>query len=244
MVSMSRVEHLAEGVTLYLGDCRDILPTLGRVDAVVTDPPYGQRLKTNIKSAGGRRWHSLKNYPAVIHGDDCAFDPSALLQAAPRVMLWGAHRFADRLPTGTWLVWDKVPSGKVRDQGDGEAAWLNDNPPRPIRIYRLLWDGLCVGTSVRSDDGPGQARSHPTQKPVALMEWCFEQAGLAAGTVLDPFMGSGATGVAAVRRGMEFIGIEIERQYFDVACKRIAAALAQPDIFVGRPAPPVQGSLL
>jgi site-specific DNA-methyltransferase (adenine-specific) len=268
----ARVEHLAEGVSLYLGDARVIAPSMGKVDALVSDPPYGQRQNTNVVGAAGLRTcrrgsvgggervidgnalvrrtakgiHSTRvatRFPDAIQGDDAPFDPALWLSIAPRVLLWGAHRFADRLPAGTWLVWDKVPTGKVRDQGDGEAAWLNDSPPRPMRIYRLLWDGVCVGAAARSEVTAGQARSHPTQKPVAVMDWCIEQVGIRSGRVLDPYMGTGATGVAAVKRGLGFIGVEIERQYFDIACRRVSAALAQPDIFIERPAHAKQEAL-
>lgn len=255
-----QVTFLDGRVRLYLGDCREILATLGKVDAIVSDPPYGQRQNTNVMHAGGIRavtppgcgsraianvqraratgaLHSTGQaivWPDGIHGDDRAFDPTDWLAAAPRVLLWGAHRFSSRLPAGTWLVWDKVPTGKVRDQGDGEAAWINDDPPRPMRLHRLLWDGVCVGSAARSEVTAGQKRVHPTQKPVVLMEWCLDQMRLATGaTILDPFMGSGSTGVAAVKRGHPFIGIEIEPLYFETACRRIAAAAAQPDMFVG-----------
>lgn len=134
-----RIEHIG-AATLYLGDCREIMPSLGKVDAVASDPPYGQQHKTNVFRAGRTRAYRMSatanpgqglatEWPAEIIGDDKPFDPAHLLTAAPRVLLWGAHRFHDRLPTGTWLLWDKVPNGKVRDQGDGEAAWLNDSPP-------------------------------------------------------------------------------------------------------------------
>lgn len=272
-----RVEHLAEDVSLYLGDCREILPTLARPAAILSDPPYGQKQNTNVRGAGGIRavtppgcggraianvqkvrdvgrksgggLHSTGiavEFPEGIQGDGEAFDPSLLLKAAPRVLLWGAHRFADRLPMGSWLVWDKVPTGKIRDQGDGEAAWLNDDPPRPLRIYRLLWDGVCVGSAARDEVTAGQQRVHPTQKPVVLMEWCLAQANIPrGGAILDPYMGAGSTGIAAVRRGHPFIGIEIEPLYFATACRRISAALNQPDMFIARekPAPAKQESL-
>jgi site-specific DNA-methyltransferase (adenine-specific) len=267
-----RVEHLAGGVSLYLGDACAVASSVRNVAAVISDPPYGQRQNTNVVGAAGLRLyrcgsagggarvidgnalvrrtakgiHSTRvatRFPDAIQGDDAPFDPVPWLSIAPRVLLWGAHRFADRLPVGTWLVWDKVPTGKVRDQGDGEAAWVNDDPPRPMRIYRLLWDGVCVGSAARSEVTAGQTRSHPTQKPVILMDWCIEQVGIRSGIVLDPYMGTGATGVAAVKRGLGFIGIEIEPRYFDIACRRISAALAQPDIFIPRPAPAKQEAL-
>jgi site-specific DNA-methyltransferase (adenine-specific)/modification methylase len=142
--------------------------------------------------------------------------------------LWGAHRFADRLPAGSWLVWDKVPTGKVRDQGDGEAAWINDGEPRPLRIHRLLWDGVCVGPAARHEVTAGQKRVHPTQKPIAVMQWCIDQLRLAPRRLIcDPFMGAGSTGVAAVSRGHSFVGIEIVPLYFETACRRIELVLRQ-----------------
>jgi site-specific DNA-methyltransferase (adenine-specific) len=257
---------------LYLGDCREILPTLGRVDAVVTDPPYGQQQNTNVVGAKGLRTyrcgaegggsrvidgnararvtakgiHSTRlatKFPDQIRGDDAPFDPAPWLGLDAQLLIWGAHKFADRLPQGSWLVWDKVPTGKVRDQGDGEAAWVNDD--KPLRIYRLLWDGVCVGSAARAEVTAGQARVHPTQKPIALMEWCLDRLDLEPGaTILDPFMGSGSTGVAALKHGFRFIGIDIETVYFETACRRIEQAYAQPDMFVAPPAKPTQEAML
>jgi site-specific DNA-methyltransferase (adenine-specific)/modification methylase len=233
----SRVEHLADGVTLYCGDCREVLPTLGKVDAVVTDPPYGQRLKINqsprnrVDVNGGKFFTQPHVYPPLF-GDQEPFDPSIWL-FAPEILLWGAHKFADRLPPGGWLVWDKVPTGKIRDQGDGEAAWINRD--MPLRIFRLLWDGVCVGSAARHEITTGQRRYHPTQKPEALMLWCLKF--IHGNIILDPFMGSGTTGVAVVKLGRCFTGIEIEPRYFDIACRRISDALARPDLFIKSPEP-------
>lgn len=247
---------------LWLGDCVRIVERLRDIAAIVSDPPYGQRLNTNVKGAGGLRavtppgcgsraianvqrarkaggsLHSsgiAVQWPEGIIGDDRPFDPT-WAYAAPRVLLWGAHRFGHLLPAGSWLVWDKVPTGKIRDQGDGEAAWINDKEPRPMRIFRLLWDGVCVGSAARDEVTAGQQRVHPTQKPVVLMEWSIRQAQIpAGGKILDPYMGAGSTGVAAVRLGHPFIGIEIEPRYFDIACRRIEEAYRQGDMF--RPVP-------
>jgi site-specific DNA-methyltransferase (adenine-specific) len=225
--------------TLYLGDCLQIAPTLARPDVLATDPPYGQAYKVNTFYAGGTRESAivqrngkrLKLSPNIypdIHGDDAPFDPAPWIEFAPTVVMWGAHKFADRLPPGQWLVWDKVPTGKVRDQGDGEAAWVNRS--QPMRIFRLLWDGLCVGKGARHEVTAGQQRLHPAQKPEALMDWTLDQVD-AAGMVFDPYMGSGTTGVSAARRGLPFTGIEIDERYFDIACKRIYAAYAQLRLF-------------
>lgn len=255
--------------TLYLGDCREIIQALVGVDAICSDPPYGQRQNTNVTHKGGIRAvtppgsgsRAIANvqrvrsagrgdgtpgnlhstgiatvWPDEIIGDDKPFDPKPLIDLAPRVLLWGAHRFHDRLPPGTWLLWDKVPTGKIRDQGDGEAAWLNDHPPRPLRIYRLLWDGVCVGSAAREEVTAGTKRVHPTQKPVALMAWCIGQMRLKPhSTILDPYMGAGSTGVAAIRAGHTFVGIEKEQLYFETACRRLAEAQRQADMFIKRP---------
>jgi site-specific DNA-methyltransferase (adenine-specific) len=248
---MSKIETIAEGVTLYLGDCREIAPTLAPVDAVVTDPPYGQDYKVNTFYAGGTRKNAVvqrngkklivnPTIYAPIVGDKDAFDPAPWLGFAPEVLLWGAHKFADRLPPGGWLVWDKVPTGKIRDQGDGEAAWINRD--QPMRIHRLLWDGLCVGIGARHEVTAGQKRHHPSQKPEALMIWCLGY--IKGSSILDPYMGAGSTGVAAVKLGKRFQGIEIEKTYFDISCRRVEAATKQHDLFIEKPAPAKQMEML
>lgn len=227
--------------TLYHGDALEILPTLPKVDAVVTDPPYGQSYKVNTFYKNGsresavvqRNGKTLKVNPiehAEIDGDAVPFDPLPLLDVAPAVLMWGAHKFGHKLPSGRLLVWDKVPTGKVRDQGDGEIAWTNVNPEGPLRIHRLLWDGLCVGKGSRHEVTAGQKRYHPMQKPIALMLWCLEQVGNPA-LILDPYMGSGSTGIAAIKSGKSFIGIESVRHYFDIACERIDNAQRQQRLF-------------
>ncbi len=254
-----RVEQIGSA-TLYLADNNDVMPSLPRPSAIIGDPPYGQKLKTNIVQKCGIRTYgplgprggdriirarirtrngTLRGsgestvWPDLIHGDDKPFDPQPWIHAADRVLLWGAHKFADRLPLGSWLIWDKVPTGKIRDQGDGEAAWINDADPRALRIFRLLWDGVCVGSAARHEVTAGQSRVHPTQKPVALMAWCIMQARLPSGsTICDPWMGAGSTGVAAVKAGHPFVGIEIEPVYFEMACRRIEEAYCQRDLFV------------
>lgn len=231
--------------TLYCGDALELRSVLPSADALVTDPPYGQKLKVNTFYAGGsresaviqRNGKTLKlraNTYSDIVGDDQPFDPSPWIDFAPFVLLWGAHKFADRLPKGGWLVWDKVPTGKRRDQGDGEAAWINRD--QPLRIFRLLWDGLCVGEGARHEVTAGQQRYHPAQKPEILMRWCIEQAG-DADVICDPYMGAGATGVAAIQMGRKFVGVEIDPKYFAIACRRIEDAQRQTTLF--EPAAPI-----
>lgn len=218
-----RVETIGD-CTLYLGDCRDILPTLGRVDAVVTDPPYGIGKDGQIKTTGGNGgrkayeflgWDSVRPPPEV-------FD--LIKSAANQHIIWGGNYFADLLPaTGKWLVWDK---GQRINQSDGELAWTSFDGA--LRIYTLNRVALMT-------DGA----EHPTQKPVALMQWCLSFLPDAQ-TILDPFMGSGTTGVACVNLGRKFIGIEREPKYFDIACKRIAETYKQPRLFDDPPPKPVQ----
>lgn len=238
--------------TLYLGDCREVLPTLQRPDAIVSDPPYGQRLNTNITGKGvtgrkpgaGREYRvpaagNLRSPPKVarifpvgIAGDDKPFDPAHLIEAADKWLLWGAHKFGHRLPQARALVWDKVPTGKVRDQGDGEIAACSVNPDAAMRIYRLLWDGVCVGAAARHEVTAGQQREHPTQKPESLMAWCLPFLKLHPDSLIcDPYMGAGSTGMAAVKAGHRFVGIEIEVLYFDAACRRIEDAQRQGQLF-------------
>lgn len=223
--------------TLYLGRWESVLPAGLQVDAVITDPPYGQGYKVNTFHKGGTRNDAVvqrngstlmvrPNVHSEIDSDDEPFDPTPLLTLAPAILMWGAHKFADRLPRGRWLAWDKVPTGKVRSQGDGEMAWTNVNPDAPLRIFRLLWDGLCVGEGARHEVTAGQKRHHPMQKPEMLMRWCIQQAGDPA-SILDPYMGSGSTGIAALQMGKRFIGCESKPIYFDIACRRLEDAQRQ-----------------
>lgn len=221
--------------TLYLGDCREIVPSLpGPVAAVVADPPYGidlhgmsssyrsrymygnyDRLPNGRKRRGPPRERPIGDY--LVIGDDQPFDPVPWLKY-PKVILWGGVHFAQRLPeTRAWLVWDKREGTTSDNQADCEIAW--SNLPGPARLHSQLWRGLCR----RGEENPSrEARSHPTQKPIALMSWCIELCKLTPeSTVLDPYMGSGSTGIAAVRSGRKFIGIEIEPLHFATACRRI-----------------------
>lgn len=155
-----RIETLAEGVTLYLGDCREILPTLGKVDAVVTDPPYGIAYKPLRGSNGSKMWGD-----ATVCGDDAPFDPTPLL-GHPAVILWGANNFAARLPDSNgWLIWDKCPRGPRVGfiYSHCEMAWTNFLGR--TQKFALEWEG-----SARN----GEPFVHPTQKSVDLMRWCIE----------------------------------------------------------------------
>lgn len=223
---MSRIETIAEGVTLYLGDCRELLLTLPAFDAVVTDPPYG--IGYSYHGGGVRNYAPEKSAPII--GDDKDFDPSPWL-AFP-CLLFGADHFSTRLPAGRWLSWDKRRNVcPPRSQSDIELIWCSE--PGPRRVCYHLWDGML------RDSEKDVPREHPTQKPVAVMQWCLAFFP-GAQTILDPFMGSGTTGVACVKLGRKFIGVEIDPQYFDIACRRIEEATKQPDLFIGAPEPATQ----
>jgi site-specific DNA-methyltransferase (adenine-specific) len=220
---MARTEQIGDA-TLILGDAREIVPTLDGIDACVADPPYGIGFVHSGK--GGRLARSTQFGGVAIVGDDSPFDPSVWL-GFPEVVLWGANHYASRLPDAScWLTWDKRDGVCSNDQADCEHAWTNLGGP--ARVIRHLWNGMLKASE------RGEVRVHPTQKPVAVMEWAL---GFVKGrTILDPFMGSGTTGVACARLGRAFIGCEIEPRYFDIACKRIEAEYRQPRMFT-EPAP-------
>ena len=215
---MSCVEHLAEDVTLYLGDCREILPTLGKIDAVVTDPPYG----TGCAPRGGKIAGSID------------------FNSAPD------------------LAWDTLSMDWIADVGNAAIAAFCHPAAVPLLGKSIYSDGLLIyvksnpspfGTSIEACVTRGFSRHspqhiiaynafngqiHPTQKPLEVMEFVCRRC---KGAIVDPFMGSGTTGVAAVKLGRKFIGIEIEPKYFDIACRRISEALKQFDLFNEKPKP-------
>lgn len=211
------------GVELYCGDCREILPTLGNVDACITDPPYGIDLDT-AKSGNRHRQQFAK-----IIDDDKHFDPSPLMEY-PDVILWGCNHFCDRIPPhqGQWYFWDKVTQNALKVRiAEGEYAW-HKKGTKP-RAFRHLWSGAYRASEA------GERAVHPTQKPVVLMQWCMDAAKLPEGaTVLDPYMGSGSTIIAAIRTGRKAIGIENDPEHFKTACERIKRELAQGDLFLGQ----------
>jgi site-specific DNA-methyltransferase (adenine-specific)/modification methylase len=233
-----RREVLAEGVELWCGDMLEILPTLGKFDACVTDPPYGIDVAATGRVHGGTssaKWRGAKpvNYGAQAWDGAIAEDGVLLAIArAKHAIVFGGNYYTLG-PTSCWLVWDKETNGNL---ADCELAWTN--LPKAVRRLRYLWNGFARANNEPRGD-------HPTQKPLGVMLWCIDQLPADVGTILDPFMGSGTTGVAAVKRGRAFYGIEREPKYFDIACRRISAALIAPDMFVAAPAPkPTQESLL
>jgi site-specific DNA-methyltransferase (adenine-specific) len=208
--------------TLYLGDCMDILPTLDKVDAVITDPPYG--IGFAAQPTTGQRKAGMK----AVDWDDHIFPEIDALSCLGDVqIIWGGNYYK-LPPTRGWLSWfkpDAPPS-----MAHFELAWTNMN-----RNSRQLSQSIAATNAERV--------GHPTQKPLALMRWCIEQAG-SPESILDPFMGSGTTGVAAIQLGRNFIGIEREPKYFDIACKRIEQAVAQGQLFAPEQPKQTQESLL
>jgi DNA modification methylase len=224
-----RVEKIGLA-TLYLGDCREILPTLGKVDAVVTDPPYGIKQDRGFEGFGGFGGFGAPISRRQYEGEWDAARPQAetlllCVSAAPKSIIWGGQYFADLLPPqGKWLWWDKLQT--MPTFGDGELAWTN-------------LDGVAPKKFVYSNNGllaKEKERVHPTQKPVQVMKWCLGFLPKAE-AILDPFMGSGSTGVACVQLRRRFIGIEIEERYFNIACRRIEEAQRQGDMFRDAVAP-------
>jgi site-specific DNA-methyltransferase (adenine-specific)/modification methylase len=213
-----RVEVIGNA-TLYLGDCRKILPGLPKVDALVSDPPYGIAYQ---HSGGGLGVSAKRNSLRPIQGDDEDFDPSHLLTCADSILLFGADHFRARLPSGgTLIAWDKsCGRGPAHSFADCEFAWTNAKVKR--NVIRYLWKG--VACEKLGEDGG--RRYHPTTKPQGVMNACLDFFP-AARSILDPYMGSGSTGVAAVSRGLDFIGCEIDCEHFETACRRIEDAQRQ-----------------
>ena len=190
---------------LWHGDCREVLPLLPHVDLILTDPPYGiginksHRLATS-KGHGGETWDD-KPVPHWLI--------LMIQEQATEAIIWGGNYYTMG-PARCFLVWDKQNDG--RDFADCEQAWTSiDAVARIFRKRPMNMDG---------------GKEHPTQKPISLMVWCIDKVAHAQ-TVLDPFMGSGTTGVACAQLGKAFTGIERERKYFDLACERISRAQAQ-----------------
>lgn len=219
---------------IYHGDCREILPTLEKVDLLLTDPPYGMNWNTDSRRFSrpwGRSRRGKGNNHNKVIGDGKPFEPSEFYPFATKHLFWGSNHFANKLPTGTTLVWIKRhPELFGSFLSDAEIGWLSTGYgvyvhykqfPPPLRAMELGGDAANPFTS------------HPTQKPISLMVWCL---GLVpdAQTILDPFMGSGTTLVAAKQLGRKAIGIELEEKYCAIAAHR----LCQEYLPLGEPIKP------
>lgn len=198
------------GITIYNGDCREILPALAGDWLVVSDPPYGINHR---RGRAGDRGKGATTGTVGIAGDKEPFDPSHLYVFS-ELLLWGANYYAKRLPEqGRWLIWDKQCHGGSGDFSEAEIAWHSEGSA--TKFFRHMWLG------VQRDSEVGESRLHPMQKPVALMLWCIKQS-KSARPVLDPYMGVGPTLVAAKTLGRRAIGIEIEERYCEIAAKRLS----------------------
>lgn len=204
----------SEGITIYNADCRKVLPWLESFDLLLTDPPYGigadnqkrilsRRKLARPKDYGESNWDSCRPSETLI---DLAID------TADYSVIWGGNYFG--LPASScWLVWDK--DNGTSDFADCELAWTNMK--RAVRKFKWRWNGMLQENMGKQKED----RVHPTQKPLALMRWCLSFAPDAK-TVLDPFMGSGTTLVAAKLEGRQAVGIEINEAYCELAAKRLS----------------------
>lgn len=195
-------------VTLYHGDCRDVLPSIdpASVSLLLTDPPYGMDYKPLRGSDGSKRWVD------GVKGDAKAFDPRHLL-VYKRIVLWGANWYADKLPpSGGWIVWDKTPKGAKRGfhASHAELAWTNFSGS--VQKFALQWGGEARNN---------EPHLHPTQKPVGLMRWIVENWTKPGELVLDPYMGSGPVAEACRDLRRRYIGIELDHRFCDAAARRL-----------------------
>jgi len=209
---------------LILGNCLEVMPGIGRVDAVLTDPPYG--IKADENPIRSKFKHKKKGWDKKRPEKEI-FD--LMIELSTEQIIWGGNYFTDYYPPSMrWLVWDKMQGDF--SLADCEFAWTSQDKAARIFKYsrgKALQDG----------------KQHPTQKPIALMEWCLGFLPKAE-SILDPFMGSGTTLVACAKMGRKGIGIELDPEYFEIACKRVEAAYAQPDFFVAPPVAAKQETML
>jgi DNA modification methylase len=219
---MARVETIADGVTLYLGDCREILPTLDGIEAVLTDPPYGMGYESG--HATDKLWKAGRK---ITNDQDCSVRDAALALVKSPAIVFGTHKVTPPPNTRQILIWDQGPA---LGMGALDLPWK----PSHCELY-VIGKGFVGGRNWGSViyHHPTQAtakngRLHPNEKPVGLLERLLRW--MPAGPVCDPFMGSASAGEAAMKAGRPFIGIEIEPAFFDVSCKRLERLARQPDM--------------
>ena len=203
---------------LYLGDCLEIMQELedNSVDAVVTDPPYGKKYTRGKNGFGNAKTASFSRQDTTWDEKPPHKYFDEMMRVSNNQIIWGGNYFIDCLtPTNCMLVWDKKNGNNP--YADVEIAWTSFNTVS--KKFELFWLGSHIHRIEKI--------YHPTQKPTSLMIWCVKNYTSEGDTILDPFMGSGTTGVACVQTGRNFIGIEIEPKYFEIAKKRIAEAQLQ-----------------
>jgi site-specific DNA-methyltransferase (adenine-specific) len=234
-----KIEQIGD-CTLYLGDCMDVMPKLGEVDAVVTDPPYGLGDATGTiskKRSHKREYESFDDsHENLINKIIPAFETALSIAGRAVVTTGGKHAFHYPKPSTLGCIYQPA--------GCGMCEWgrLTTQPVlfygRDPLIGKTIKNISYTTTQKASDD------RHPCAKPIGVTEWMVDRASVFGEVVLDPFMGSGTTGVACVNLGRKFIGIEIEQKYFDIACQRIQDAVNQPRLFSEEAPIPEQEELL
>ena len=231
----ARIEQIG-GQILVQGDCLEVMPLLGMVDAVVTDPPYGigvdRAMAANSGTQHGKAAAAKRHYIASGWDDKpiSAEHIAAMASVALHQIIFGGNYFP-LPPARCWLVWDKQNTG---DFADCELAWTNLD--KPVRLLRHMWNGMLR-------KGQEARHGHPTQKPLGVMEWCIKHLPDDARTILDPFMGSGTTLVACQNLDRNGIGIELDPDYFNIACKRVDEATRQPRLFSEPKPKPTQDTM-
>jgi DNA modification methylase len=216
------VNKSEQDFTLYHGDCLEVMRGMedGSIDAVIADPPYG------IGEDWKKRKHSASKFDSSYNNKSVPgaeyFDQ--IRRIAKYWIIWGWNYYTEMLPPTNYLIcWDKLASEKISFYSMGELA--GSNIKIPFRIFRVPWDGG------RKGDETGTTKYHPHQKPVKLLCMCVDHLPDDVDTILDPFMGSGTTGVACMETGRKFIGIELDKGYYDIAEKRIIEATRQQRLF-------------
>jgi DNA modification methylase len=207
---------------LILGDCLEVMPALGKVDAVVTDPPYGIGTGKTRAGSKGLDWGVQSWDKSTVKG----LERIVLSLTCPAIV-WGGNYYHFP-PSRCWLSWDKGQPAEWYSTAHFELAWTN--------LDKVAKRFLMTQVAAYSQ----MDKAHPSQKPLPLMRWCINHLPDTAQTILDPFMGSGTTLVACAKLGRKGIGIEMDPDYFEIACKRVQAAYDQPDLFVAPPAPATQ----
>jgi site-specific DNA-methyltransferase (adenine-specific)/modification methylase len=224
---LNRKEVIGDA-TLYMGDCMEILPTLGDVDAVITDPPFGVG---NFVQTTGRKMGRGESRGKTVEWNESGPPPEffdVLRAKSKHRIIWGANFFNCFEDRGGAIVWDKAQSMPNFSKADIASC----THFQKTEVVRIPWTNFTAAHQAETD--------HPCERPVALYDWCIAYLPKSIRSVMDPYLGSGSCGVATVRAGLHFIGIEREPRYFDIACRRIEQAYNQRPLFETDPPKPPQ----
>lgn len=242
--------------TLYLGDCLEVMPTLGRVDHVIADPPYEAQAHKKDRRTGR----------SVRTGEDASLDFCAITEdLRDAVSKWGTDNsdgwciyFCQAEAVAAWRDCIEAHGGKYKRpciwvKPDSTPQLNGQMPAMGYESFVCQWSGESHsrwnaggkrGVYTHCTNQPDRTGLHPTEKPLPLMVEILKDFTNHGQTILDPFMGSGTTGVACVKLGRKFIGIELDEKYFDIACKRIREAYEQPDMFIAPPVKHIQDKMI